>query len=52
MWAQDPKMEYVGDLGEVVAVLVQSNLAFLTYTELCLLGQIVSNYLPLFLTKL
>ena len=33
-----------------IAVLVQSNLVFLTFTDLCLQGQTVSDYHPLFLS--
>ena len=40
-------LEKVGDLRDI-AILVQSNLAFLIFTDLCLHGQTVSDYHPLF----
>ena len=62
-WPKDPKSPYrmgpsrvssvrnllekVGDLRDI-AILVQSNLAFLIFTDLCLHGQTVSDYHPLF----
>ena len=41
-------LEKIGDLRDI-AVLVQSNLVFLTFLDLCLQGQTVSDYHPLFL---
>ena len=41
-------LEKVGDLRGIV-ILVQSNLTFLIFTDLCLQGQSVSDYHPLFL---
>ena len=62
-WPKDPKSSYrmgpsrvssvrnllekVGDLRDI-AILVQSNLAFLIFTDLSLHGQTVSDYHPLF----
>ena len=41
-------LEKVGDLRGIV-ILVPSNLTFLIFTDLCLQGQSVSDYHPLFL---